>query len=106
MVLISTLLGLTLPILAGFCGVAQSNSSYSHSSQGFGRKQLEVRDVYFAHVLNRAPDQEGLNYWQTEFAREGDTLSHRARILNNFAISIENVYNVAPLIADGILYQE
>ena len=76
--------------------MAQSNSSYSHSSQGFGRKQLEVRDVYFSHVLNRAPDQEGLNYWQTEFAGEGDTLSHRARILNNFATSIENVYNVAP----------
>lgn len=66
----------------------------------------EFIDLLYQNVLNRVPDQEGLNYWLTEFAREDDTLLYRASILNNFAISDENFYNVAPLIGDAIFYQD
>jgi hypothetical protein len=66
----------------------------------------EFMHLLYQNVLNRVPDQEGLNYWLTEFAKEGDSLAYRASILNNFAISTENLYNVYPLIYDGIVYQE
>jgi hypothetical protein len=40
-----------------------------------------------------------------EFAAVGDSLVYRAGLLNNFAISAENIGNVADQIVDGIQYQ-
>jgi hypothetical protein len=65
----------------------------------------EFMDLIYLNVLNRSSDAEGLNYWLNEFARDGDSILYRAGILNNFAISAENVSNVADQISDGIQYQ-
>ena len=65
----------------------------------------EFMDLLYQNVLNRSPDQDGLNYWLNEFNRDGDSLVYRAGILNNFAISAENIANVADQIVDGIQYQ-
>lgn len=65
----------------------------------------EFMDLLYRNVLNRTPDADGYEYWLNEFARDGDSLAYRARILNNFAISAENVANVADQIDTGILYQ-
>jgi hypothetical protein len=65
----------------------------------------QFMDLLYQNVLNRSPDQEGLNYWLREFARDGDSTLYRAGILNNFAISAENIANVADQIVDGIQYQ-
>jgi serralysin len=65
----------------------------------------EFMNLLYQNVLNRAPDQEGLNYWLDEFALAGDSTLYRAGLLNNFAISAENIANVASQIADGIQYQ-
>jgi hypothetical protein len=40
-----------------------------------------------------------------EFAEAGDSLAYRAGLLNNFAISAENIGNVADKIVNGIQYQ-
>jgi hypothetical protein len=40
-----------------------------------------------------------------EFAAVGDSLVYCAGLLNNFAISAENIGNVADQIVDGIQYQ-
>lgn len=65
----------------------------------------EFTNLLYQNVLHRLPDAEGLNYWLSEFARDGDSLYKRAGTLNNFAISAENIANVADQIVDGIQYQ-
>ncbi len=61
--------------------------------------------LLYQNVLNRTPDAEGLKYWLDEFAQAGDSTLYRAGLLNNFAISAENIANVADQIVDGIQYQ-
>jgi hypothetical protein len=65
----------------------------------------QFMNLLYQNVLNRAPDQAGLNYWLSEFALAGDSTLYRAGLLNNFAISAENIANVASQIVDGIQYQ-
>jgi hypothetical protein len=65
----------------------------------------EFMNLLYENVLNRPNDAAGLTYWLGEFERDGDTLMKRAATLNNFAISNENIANVASQIADGIQYQ-
>ena len=62
-------------------------------------------DLLYQNVLNRTPDIPGYIYWLSEFATAGDSLDYRASLLNNFAISAENIGNVADQIVDGIQYQ-
>jgi hypothetical protein len=65
----------------------------------------EFMGLLYQNVLNRTPDAEGLKYWLDEFAQAGDSTLYRAGLLNNFAISVENIANVASQIVDGIQYQ-
>ena len=65
----------------------------------------EFMGLLYQNVLNRTPDAEGLKYWLDEFAQAGDSTLYRAGLLNNFAISAENIANVASQIVDGIQYQ-
>lgn len=65
----------------------------------------EFMGLLYQNVLNRTPDAEGLKYWLDEFAQAGDSTLYRAGLLNNFAISAENIANVADQIVDGIQYQ-
>jgi hypothetical protein len=62
-------------------------------------------DLLYQNVLNRTPDLPGYIYWLNEFAEAGDSLAYRAGLLNNFAISAENIGNVADQIVNGIQYQ-
>ncbi len=69
---------------------------------------LEVPEfitLLYQNVLDRTPDAPGYEYWLDEFATAGDSLAYRAGLLNNFAISAENIGNVADQIVDGIQYQ-
>ena len=57
-------------------------------------------DLLYQNVLDRAPDAEGLAYWQAEldrgFSREG--------VISSFSESVENKANVYNQIDDGIWY--
>jgi hypothetical protein len=75
------------------------------SLYGANPTATQFTNLLYQNVLHRLPDAEGLNYWLTEFARDGDSLYKRAGTLNNFAISAENIANVADQIIDGIHYQ-
>jgi hypothetical protein len=57
----------------------------------------------YNNVLTRNPDGGGLAFWQEKLSTGGWTV---ANVLGYFATSAENVTNVTPLIAQGILYQE
>jgi len=65
----------------------------------------EFITLLYQNVLDRTPDAPGYAYWLDEFATAGDSLAYRAGLLNNFAISAENIGNVADQIVDGIQYQ-
>jgi hypothetical protein len=65
----------------------------------------QFMNLLYQNVLNRTPDADGLKYWLDEFAQAGDSTLYRAGLLNNFAISNENIANVASQIVDGIQYQ-
>ncbi len=75
------------------------------SLYGANPTATQFTNLLYQNVLHRLPDADGLNYWLTEFARDGDSLYKRAGTLNNFAISAENIANVADQIVDGIQYQ-
>ncbi|WP_137172104.1 DUF4214 domain-containing protein [Massilia sp. HP4] len=57
----------------------------------------------YGNVLDRQPDQEGLDFW-TKLLAGGDDLAARATVLANFSESKENVGNLAELIANGITF--
>jgi serralysin len=65
----------------------------------------EFITLLYQNVLDRTPDAPGYIYWLNEFAEAGDSLAYRAGLLNNFAISAENIGNVADQIVNGIQYQ-
>jgi serralysin len=72
---------------------------------GLNPSATQFVDLLYQNVLDRAPDIPGYTYWLGEFAAVGDSLAYRAGLLNNFAISAENIGNVADQIADGFKYQ-
>ena len=80
-------------------------SSEFKSLYGANPSVPEFMGLLYQNVLNRTPDAEGLKYWLDEFAQAGDSTLYRAGLLNNFAISAENIANVADQIAGGIQYQ-
>ena len=80
-------------------------SSEFKSLYGANPSVPEFMGLLYQNVLNRTPDAEGLQYWLDEFAQAGDSTLYRAGLLNNFAISAENIANVADQIVDGIQYQ-
>ena len=57
----------------------------------------------YSNVLNRTPDAGGLAFWQEKLSTGGWTT---ADVLGYFSTSNENVVNVAPLVANGIQYQQ
>ncbi|HEX4890200.1 MAG TPA: DUF4214 domain-containing protein [Alphaproteobacteria bacterium] len=61
--------------------------------------------LVYQNVLDRTPDQAGMNYWLTEAGGNGlDGGYARSNLLASFAISNENVNAVNPLITDGIWF--
>ncbi len=56
----------------------------------------------YHNVLDRDPDQEGLNYWINDMENSGMS---RADVLASFSESAENIANTDPLIALGVMYQ-
>jgi hypothetical protein len=93
-----------------------SGMNYNTVAQNFVNSQ-EFKDAYggsnpavntlvtklYNNVLNRAPEEGGFIFWQGKLTTGGWTV---ANVLGYFATSAENVTNVTPLIAQGILYQE
>lgn len=58
--------------------------------------------LLYNHVLHRDPDAEGNAYWLNAL-HNGMT---RGAVLASFSESPENIAQTAPLIANGIQYQE
>ena len=58
--------------------------------------------LLYNNVLHRSLDQSGYDFWVGKLAAGAD----RAAVLYGFSESTENLNNVAPLIANGITYQE
>lgn len=56
----------------------------------------------YRNVLDRDPDQGGLQWWIEEMANNPDKTP--AKVLADFSESAENMSNVAQLIAQGIVY--
>ena len=63
-------------------------------------------NLLYQNVLHRAADSAGLSYWLGQISANGDSLLTRAGVLESFAVSGENVANVATLIAHGIAYTQ
>lgn len=81
---------------SGFIQSAEFSSLYgSNISDAFFLTQL------YNNVLDRNPDQAGLNYWVNQF---NGGLSRESALIN-FSESSENVSNVADAISNGIVYQ-
>lgn len=82
-------------------------SGFIHSAEFASLYGANASDTTFVtklynNVLDRDPDQGGLNYWLSQL----DNGMSRESALINFSESGENVQNVQPLIAQGIHYQE
>ncbi|ATB69047.1 outer membrane calcium-binding protein [Sulfurospirillum diekertiae] len=58
--------------------------------------------LLYNNILNRAPDDGGMNYWLNELSQ--NDISHRAGVLASFSESAENQANVISLIGNGIEY--
>ena len=56
----------------------------------------------YNNVLDRDPDQGGLDYWINDMENNGMS---RADVLASFSESAENIANTDPLIELGVLYQ-
>lgn len=59
--------------------------------------------LLYQHVLHRAPDGQGLAYWNAEL--NSGNMS-RGAVLASFSEAPENVQQTAPLMANGIPFQE
>lgn len=84
--------------------VAQSfiNSQEFQNSYGANISDNAFVTLLYNNVLDRNPDQSGLNYWNAQMSQG----MSQAEVLVNFSESAENVANVADLIAHGIKYQD
>lgn len=58
-------------------------------------------NLLYQNILDREPDQEGLNYWLTNMQNGIDS---PAVVLASFSESFENKANVSPDIAEGVYY--
>jgi len=86
--------------------VAQNFVNSAEFKTAYGGSNPSVNTLVtklYNNVLTRAPDGNGLAFWQDKLTTGGWTT---ANVLGYFATSDENVANVASLIANGITYQE
>ena len=67
---------------------------------GASTSNAQFVDRLYQNVLHRAGEADGVAYWLGELNNGGA----RSNMLASFAISAENVNNVAPLIGDGIWF--
>jgi len=86
--------------------VAQNFVNSAEFKTAYGGSNPTVNTLVtklYNNVLTRAPDGNGLAFWQDKLTTGGWTT---ANVLGYFATSNENVINVASLIGNGISYQE
>jgi len=62
----------------------------------------EFINALYNNVLEREPDQVGLDYWINDMENNGMS---RADVLASFSESAENIANTGPLIELGVVYQ-
>ena len=67
---------------------------------GANTSNAQFVNLLYQNVLHRAGEAEGVAYWLGELNNGGA----RSNMLASFAVSAENVNNVAPLISDGIFF--
>ena len=67
---------------------------------GASTSNTQFVNLLYQNVLHRAGEADGVAYWLGELSAGGA----RSNMLASFAISAENVNNVAPLISDGIFF--
>lgn len=84
-----------MAVAGGFLG-----SSEFIQKNGPNLSDADFINAMYLNVLGRGADQGGYDYW---FEQIGNGLQ-RAHILTYFSESIENINNVAGLIANGIAY--
>lgn len=91
-------------------GRLDSGDSLPQIAQGFvesaefrklnpGMDATSIINSYYQNVLNRAPDAEGLKYWEGAMAN-GNT--NAAYMLASFSESAENIANNAPALDGGL----
>lgn len=78
------------------------NSAEFETLYGANASDTTFITKLYNNVLDRDPDQAGLNYWLSQL----DNGMSRESALINFSESGENINNVANLISNGIHYQE
>jgi hypothetical protein len=82
-------------VAAGFIASDEFQSRY-----GAAVNDVDFITLLYANVLDRTPDQQGLDYWVNDMK---NGLS-RSAVLASFSESTENQRNVSDLIANGIEY--
>ena len=82
-------------VAAGFIASEEFQNRY-----GAAVSEVDFITLLYANVLDRTPDQSGLDYWINDMK---NGLS-RAAVLASFSESAENQRNVSDLIANGIGY--
>lgn len=67
---------------------------------GANTSNTQFVNLLYQNVLHRAGEPDGVAYWLSELNAGGA----RSNMLASFAVSAENVSNVAPFISDGIFF--
>lgn len=85
-------------------GVAQGfiNSPEFKAMYGDNATDQHFVTLLYNHVLHRAPEGEGYQFWLNSLASGVS----RAQVLKDFSESAENINQTAELVANGIQYQE
>lgn len=84
-----------LRIADGFMGTAEFKAMY-----GDNPSDQTFLSLLYEHVFDRAPDQAGYDYWQTQL----NLGTYRSHVLMLFSESAENLENTTPLIINGVQY--
>ena len=89
--------GVTLTTIAkGFIASKEFQGKY-----GVNPSNETYLNLLYKNILDRTPDQEGLNYWLSNMRKGIDTPDI---VLASFSEGYENIANVAPDIAGGVYY--
>lgn len=89
--------GMSLESLANsFIDSAEFISLYGENTS-----DEEFVTLLYNNVLDRDPDEAGMEYWMNEFEAG---MMHQMGALASFSESVENINNVADIIANGIEY--
>jgi len=85
--------------LAGITGAFLASAEYQKLYGGLANRDLVVK--YYEHILHRAPDQAGLDFWTDALDRK---IATRGEVLAGISESPENVDLSVQLIGNGLVF--